>query len=229
MTEPKQGRARTRGRPALAGDMGVDEAECLRAALNAFAENGFEGTSVREVARTLRISHGLLHAKFGSKRALWEAAVGHGMDLLHAHMSRFPAAEGPGDGNGDVVVRMRRACRDFVIGLAEVPAIIQLMNIEGARGGDRLRYIADTFFRGRLWPIQSLLFEGQTAGRFRSVHVAVPFTLLAHGAGALIALRPLVDATDARVRHPAADPIAFALEAADLIVRGLLVDGGPDD
>lgn len=214
--------ARGRGRPALDGELGVDQEKCLRVALAAFAENGFDGTSIREIARTLGVSHGLLGAKFGSKRGLWEASVSHGMEALHAHMSQLP----PAAKSGDVRARMAIACRNFVIGLAEVPAIIQLMNVEGARRSDRLDHIASSFFRGRVWPIQLLLAEGQAAGVFRPMHPAVPFTLLAHGAGALIALRPLVDATDARVRGAAADPLEFALEAADLIVRGMLIDGG---
>lgn len=219
MSEAKQGRKR--GRPASDGEA-VDEGECLRAALAAFAEQGFEGTSVREVARMLGVSHGLLHAKFGSKRALWEAAVGYGMDRLHRHMSALPAG---GEG-GDVVERMRTACRNFVVGLAEVPAIIQLMNGEGARPGERLTFIVDRFFRRRRWPIEVLLAEGQAAGRFRPVPVAVPFTLLAHGAGALIALRPLVAATASGGQGEAID---HATAAAELIVRGLLVEGGAEE
>lgn len=202
--------------------MAVDDRACLRAALTAFADQGFDGTSVREVARTLGISHGLLHAKFGSKRALWEAAIGYGMDLLHAHMSALPVEQA----QGDIAQRMRVACRNFVVGLSQVPAIIQLMNVEGARTGDRLTFIADRFFRGRVWPIQSLLVEGQAAGLFRAMSAAVPFTLLAHGAGALIVLRPLVEATDPGGLAVPTGPADHAMEAADLIVRGLLADGG---
>lgn len=219
MNETKQRSGRRRGRPTGDGDMAVDEGECLRAALVAFADRGFEGTSVREIARTLEISHGLLNAKFGSKRALWEAAVGHGMDLLHSHMSALPDA---GTKDADIVGRMRAACRNFVAGLAEVPAIIQLMNVEGARPGDRMTFIVDRFFRSRTWPIERLLLEGQAAGLFRPMPVAVPFTLLAHGAGALIALQPLVAATVSGGEGTARD---HAAAAADLIVRGLLADG----
>ena len=65
------------------------------------------------------------------------------------------------------------------------------------------------------------LVEGQAAGRFREMPVAVPFTLLAHGAGALMALRPLVGATASGARGEALD---HATEAADPIVRGLLAE-----
>lgn len=208
---------RRRGRPPLDDQNGVDELECLRVALEAFAQHGFDGTSVREVARTLNISHSLLNAKFGSKRALWDAAVDHGMETLHEHMSRLPDE---GGNAGDIVGRMRIACRNFVVGLAEMPAIVRLMNVEGASASDRLDHVATKFFRRRTWPLQSLLKEGQQAGIFRDVHPAVPFTLLAHGAGALVALRPLLDAAHASQN----DPVKDACQAADIIVQGLLVD-----
>ncbi|GAD47807.1 putative TetR family transcriptional regulator [Caenibius tardaugens NBRC 16725] len=208
---------RRRGRPPLDDENAVDEQECLRVALEAFAQSGFDGTSVREVARTLNISHGLLNAKFGSKRALWEAAVDHGMETLHAHMSRLPEKSADA---GDIVERMRIACRNFVVGLTEMPAIVRLMNVEGASPSDRLDHIATKFFRRRTWPLQILLREGQQAGLFRNVHPTVPFTLLAHGAGALVALRPLLHAADAAQNNPIQD----ACEAADIIVQGLLVD-----
>lgn len=210
---------RRRGRPSLDDDPGVDESECLAVALEAFAEKGFDGTSVREIARTLNVSHGLLNAKFGSKQGLWQAAVSHGMDTLHAHMSRLPV---PDSGDCTIVEQLRLACRNFILGLAQVPAIIRLMNAEGSVAGDRLDHIVDTFFRHRIWPLQTLLRDGQRAGLFVDVHAAVPFTLLAHGAGALIALRPLVDAADPLVNDGPDGPVHAATQAADIIVRGLL-------
>jgi TetR/AcrR family transcriptional regulator len=70
---------RGRGRPR-AGDE-VDLAMLLQAALDAFAETGYDGTSVRELSRRLGVSHALLTARFGSKEGLWFAAMEHGLAL----------------------------------------------------------------------------------------------------------------------------------------------------
>ena len=211
---------RRRGRPALADLPAAPDVALLDRALEAFAERGFEGASVREIAREAGVSHGLLGARFGSKLALWTAAVEHGMDRLHSRMVRLqtslPAEAG-------IEERMRAACVDFLETVAEYPAIVQLMNVEGARASERLDYIVATFFRGRRWPFTDLLAEGQARGIFREMHVSVPFTMLAHGAGALVALRPLVEAVDRRLRS---EPEAIAhtiASAAELIVRGLKV------
>lgn len=208
------------GRPQLGDHTTASDEVCLDVALAAFAERGFDGASIREIARDSGVSHGLLSARFGSKRALWAAAVDHGMMRLNRRMVEvqrtLPAAAG-------VDERMLAACIDFLESLAEFPAIIQVINIEGAQRSDRLDYIVKTFFRGQTWPITTLLAEGQAAGVFRDVHVTVPFTLLAHGAGALVALQPLMEAVNHRFSRKS-DGLAYVIEAsAGLIVRGLMV------
>lgn len=209
---------RRRGRPALSEQPALDDDSCLDAALEAFAERGFEGASIREIAAACGFSHGLLSARFGSKQALWEAAVEHGMGRLHSRMvdlqTRLPAAAG-------IEQRFRAACVDFLESVAAFPAIVQLMNVEGARASERLDYIVETFFRSRSWPIATLLEEGKAKGVFRDVHITVPFTMLAHGAGALVALRPLVEAVDARFSSTPEAISRTIASAADLIVRGL--------
>lgn len=207
------------GRPSQSEQSPVDDEACLDRALEAFAERGYEGASLREIAAACGISHGLLNARFGSKQGLWMAAVEQGMDRLHQRMvnlqTRLPKSAG-------LDQRLYAACVDFLETLAAYPAIIQLMNIEGSRNSARLDYIVQNFFRNREWPIASLLEEGRDSGLFRPVHIAVPFTMLAHGAGALVALRPLVEAVDERLSNEPEAQSRLIASAADVIVRGLM-------
>lgn len=206
------------GRPSRADEPAAADEACLDRALEAFAERGYEGASIREIAQASGVSHGLLNVRFGSKQGLWIAAVDHGMGRLHRRMVEFQTRL-PDDAG--VEQRLYAACVDFLESVAEFPSIVQLMNVEGARRGERLDYIVETFFRGRTWPIATLLDEGRAQGIFRDVHITIPFTLLAHGAGALVALRPLVEAVDERFSS-APDAISRTIaSAAELIVRGL--------
>lgn len=68
------GTARRRGRPpkAIAADT---KAELMRAALNLFAAHGYDGTSVRAIARAVGLSESVLYAHFDSKRAIFEAVL----------------------------------------------------------------------------------------------------------------------------------------------------------
>jgi AcrR family transcriptional regulator len=65
---------RRRGRPpkAVAADT---KAELMRAALNLFAAHGYDGTSVRAIARAVGLSESVLYAHFESKRAIFEAVL----------------------------------------------------------------------------------------------------------------------------------------------------------
>jgi AcrR family transcriptional regulator len=56
-------------RPKLIADDAL-----LDAALQAFADLGFEGASVRAVAREIGVSHNTINERFGSKDKLWQAA-----------------------------------------------------------------------------------------------------------------------------------------------------------
>jgi AcrR family transcriptional regulator len=65
---------RRRGRPPKA-DAG-DTKEALRqAALELFAAKGYEGTSVRDIARAVGLSESVLYAHFDGKRAIFDAVL----------------------------------------------------------------------------------------------------------------------------------------------------------
>lgn len=74
MTVTRAGSGRRRGRPpkAVAGDT---KGALLRAALALFAEKGYEGTSVRAIARAVGLSESVLYAHFEGKRAIFEAVL----------------------------------------------------------------------------------------------------------------------------------------------------------
>lgn len=65
---------RRRGRPPKAAAADT-KAELMRAALNLFAAHGYEGTSVRAIARAVGLSESVLYAHFESKRAIFEAVL----------------------------------------------------------------------------------------------------------------------------------------------------------
>ena len=63
---------RRRGRPPKSDAADTKEL-LLEAALTLFAEKGFEGTSVRDIARSVGLSESVLYAHFDSKRAIFDA------------------------------------------------------------------------------------------------------------------------------------------------------------
>lgn len=206
------------GRPSRSEQTHVDYDACLDRAIEAFAERGYDGVSLREIAAASGVSHGLLNARYGTKMGLWTAAVDHGMERLRRRMIESQAAWAA---DADIEQQVLATCIDFLEAVAQSPAIVQLINVEGARGGERLDYIVETFFRGRIWPLTTLLQEGRAKGIFRNVPITIPFTLVAHGAGALVALRPMMDAVGNRLESESDTRSRMIAMAAEIIVRGL--------
>lgn len=74
MTDTVMGAGRRRGRPPKA-EAGDTKGALLGAALTLFAEKGYEGTSVRAIAREVGLSESVLYAHFDSKRAIFDAVL----------------------------------------------------------------------------------------------------------------------------------------------------------
>jgi AcrR family transcriptional regulator len=92
--------ARRRGRPpkAVAGDT---KGTLLRAALELFAAHGYEGTSVRAIARAVGLSESVLYAHFDGKRAIFDAVLGElgplsTLTVLDAVDPKLALADPPG-------------------------------------------------------------------------------------------------------------------------------------
>ena len=65
------------------GNAAASQETILEAALEAFALRGYDGVSVRELNRQIGVSHNLVHHYFGSKDALWRAAIDYGLTRVN--------------------------------------------------------------------------------------------------------------------------------------------------
>jgi TetR/AcrR family transcriptional regulator len=175
--------ARRRGRPA-ADDAPLATEALLDAALDAFAERGYEGTSVRELARHLGVSHNLIPQRVGSKEQLWYAAVDHGFAALGTDLA---AAAEAGTGLDDVA-QLRALVTVFVAANARRPALLRIINQEAVADGPRL----DHLFRHYIEPVRGygaeVLARLEAQGRVRSGSVGLVYFLMTHGAGGPVAL-----------------------------------------
>lgn len=211
-------RARPRGRPRTGTVDAVPREAVLEAALEVFAEVGYEGTSILELTRQLGVSHNLLHARFGSKQEIWEAAVDHGLERIARRVRETDSAR---DG-ATLAERLRTFFIVFLLSLAEHPSILKLINYEGARSTDRLDHIAERFLASGFAEFRDLLAEGAQSGEFRDVSPAALFVLAAHGGGAFLCLRPLTRHLGIPVRRSSAVLRSQAEEVADLLLRAVL-------
>jgi TetR/AcrR family transcriptional regulator len=206
------------GRPK-AQDAPATLDQILDAAFRAFATYGYDGVAVRTLNRELGVSHNLIHQRFGSKQALWYAAVDRAFGQQTTELATWfdPTLTDPLD-------QLNHAIRRFVHYNAERPELLGMMNIEGRVDGERLDYIYDNYIAPSLEPLSRLLEFLTSQGRIRPISLRALFFLVAHGAAAPFTLAPLArHFDDAEPLEP--DQIAAqAALTADLITSGLRLD-----
>jgi AcrR family transcriptional regulator len=205
--------AETRGRPRIR-----DDDEILRAALHAFAEQGYDGMSLRTLNAEMGLSRGTINQRFGSKEQLWYAAVDHEfrhlLDDLNAELQQRPVPD-------DDLSRVGEGIRAFLIASVRRPELVRLMNQEGLHSTSRLDYIMTSFTLPALTPVWEGLNRLADAGVVRRVPARTLLFLIAHGAAAPFTLGPLADRFNS-VDGPL-DPLDHIELVTDIIVSGLRV------
>lgn len=205
---------RGRGRPRVGEEL--DVSRLLQGALEAFAEKGYDGMSVREVSRRLGVSHALLTARFGSKERLWFAAMEHA--LARSERSWRQLADDP---ELDDLEALRQAVIRQVIFSAEHPEVLRIMSHEGAIDSARVRFVVDNFINPLRPLVEYRLDRLIAAGRIRPVPYATLHHLVVQGGGAPFA-SPVVSELLGTPQPPGPDDIRRHAEAvADVIVAGL--------
>ncbi|MBN2622426.1 MAG: TetR/AcrR family transcriptional regulator [Acidimicrobiales bacterium] len=191
----------------------VSEDELLDVALDAFADHGYAGTSVRQVCRRLGVSHNLVHERYGSKEQLWFAAIDHGFRALAGELGA--AAQ---DVEGDELDRLRAILVRYVEVTAERPALIRIINHEAARPGGRLDVVYDRYIRPAHAVADVVLRDLAAAGRCRPVSPATLHFLVGHGAGGMVSL-PALAGLFPGDHGTVTDQ---AREAVDIVLRGIV-------
>jgi AcrR family transcriptional regulator len=204
---------RARGRPAQTA---VSDDVLLDAALQSFGENGYDGASVREIARHLKVSHNLIPQRFGSKEKLWYAAVDHGFGRLVKDLNREAQALG-----SDELLILRGLVSSFIEKNALHPSLLQIINQEASQPGPRLDYLFESYIRpvrdfGEAW-LSRLAAEG----RIKPISVTLIYFLMTHGAGGLFALPELTKRLGKGIRNKPATTIQEQAESA----TGIIFDG----
>jgi len=200
-----------------APDEAPTDRRVLDAALDAFAEHGFAGTSVREVARQLGVSHNLIPQRFGSKDRLWYAAVDQGFGTLLSDLLPVVMEDRPDD-----IDRLRAWMVRFVEANAARPALLRIINREAASPGPRFDYLYDRYIE----PVRAMgaafLGDLHDRGLVTTDSVGLVYFLMTHGAGGPIAFPALAERLDDAVRPDDPDAIRrHAEEAVAVLFEGL--------
>lgn len=131
----------------------------LAAALEEFANRGFDGATTTAIARRAGVTQPLVHYHFATKDELWRAVVGAEAAQLIAHFAKV------GDELGDLgpVERLKVVVRRLVHFMADHPEFGRILSYEGVQGGPRHEWVLG-LGDGQLRALDALIAAGVAEG-----------------------------------------------------------------
>lgn len=190
----------------------------LDAALEAFSENGFKGTSTRDIADRAGVHHPLITYHFKNKEELWRAAADRVFsDFSAALMTARRAADSKSPRE-----RMAAMIRAYVRYAAGTPALHKLMLQESSRSSARLDWLIDMHLKPVFEAVVKEIKPLQDAGIAPAGDPALLFNLIRVASGGTLALALEIKDTSGINFDDEANVEALA----DMIVRVFLP--GPD-
>jgi TetR/AcrR family transcriptional regulator len=155
-TSPSRRIAKRRSRrvePAVAERDGRER--ILSAAIKAFSELGYAGTTTADIARAAGVTQPLIHHHFGSKDGLWRAA----MDAAFSSIPRIVTPDGS-DARETILAIVER----FIRFVAAHPEVTRIIAREGAAPSPRLDYLLKRYLHEPFREVVDLLRAAQSAG-----------------------------------------------------------------
>lgn len=147
--------SRSRGRTSK-----ISRERILDASLVEFAKHGYEGATTASVARRIGVTQPLIHYHFGSKEALWRAAV----ELAFSYLTGLLEDMDTGAADQDPRERLRQVARRFVEFSAKHPEVSRLIIAESAVPGPRLEWMTEKHLRPLIRRVEVHFRAGRDAG-----------------------------------------------------------------
>ena len=162
----------------------VTQQKLLEAAIEAFSENGFKGTSTRDIAERAGVHHPLITYHFKNKDQLWRAAV----DRVFKDFRRSLAASLEDHSDEHPKERFASLIRAYVYYAKSQPALHKVMVQESSYPNERLTYLIDSHLKPFFDVTFKLLGELQELGVAPRGNPKLLFNMIRMCSGGLLAL-----------------------------------------
>ena len=189
----------------------VTQQKLLDAAIEAFSENGFKGTSTRDIADRAGVHHPLITYHFKNKEQLWRAATDRifrefNISLVKA-MAEIPDIEPK--------AKAETFVRTYLQYSRSQPALHRIILQEANYPSERLDWLVDNHLRPLFDEVHKALAGMQAIGVVPAGSPALLFNMIRVCAGGLVALKLELKQTSG-IDLDSDEQIA---ELADLIIR----------
>ena len=162
----------------------VTQQKLLDAAIEAFSENGFKGTSTRDIAERAGVHHPLITYHFKNKDRLWRAAA----DKIFRDFSRSLIASLQDHQDESPKQRMASMIRAYVYYARSQPALHKVMVQEASYPNPRLDWLIETHLAPLFDATFVMLEELQRAGVAVQGNPKLLFNMIRLSSGGLLAL-----------------------------------------
>lgn len=169
----------------------VTQQKLLDAAIEAFSENGFKGTSTRDIADRAGVHHPLITYHFKNKDQLWRAATDRIFREFNIALVKAMAEEsdiGP-------KARAETFIRTYVRYSRNQPALHKIILQEASSQSERLDWLVEHHLRPLFDEVHKSLQELQKLGVAPPGNAALLFNMIRVTAGGLLALKLELKAT----------------------------------
>ena len=201
------------GTPVAAGRSDLSNAEVLRRGLVAFAELGYDNTTVRELASRIGVNHNFVGDRFGSKLSFWQEVV-----EFACEESRVTAVPAPSLPDHEL---LRAWLRSIYRSAVHYPYLHRLLADESAHESERLTFLHDKYVSPTLAKIQEPIERLTAAGCIPDMPLDVLFFALI-GPTMAMTHTPLAR----RLGRPETSCLSeleqYADQLADFVIAGLL-------
>jgi len=163
----------------------VTQQKLLDAAIRAFSENGFKGTSTRDIADRAGVHHPLITYHFNNKKQLWRSAADR--IFREFNISLVKAMAEVTETNPRA--RAETFIRTYVRYSRSEPALHKIILQESSRPSDRLDWLVENHLRPLFEIVVQSLAELQKLGVAPPGNPALLFNMIRVSAGGLLALK----------------------------------------
>ena len=162
----------------------VTQQKLLEAAIEAFSESGFNGTSTRDIAERAGVHHPLITYHFKNKDQLWKAAADHVFNAFrHALAASFEASQVL-----DPKERMARMIRAYVYHAKSHPELIKVIVLESSFPNPRLDWLIEKHLRPFFDASFEIMKELQELGVAPAGNPNILFNMIRVASGGLLAI-----------------------------------------
>lgn len=163
----------------------VTQQKLLDAAIEAFSENGFKGTSTRDIAERAGVHHPLITYHFKNKEKLWQAAADRVFREFNISLVKAMAEVPDVDPKAKAVAFVRT----YLQYSRSQPALHRIILQEANYPSERLDWLVENHLRPLFDEVHTALAELQDIGVAPAGSPALLFNMIRVCAGGLVALK----------------------------------------